>query len=323
MIISWQEFSRGKWNKGDMNEFELHLEDHIFPLHRELLIGRYRHGAYRPFYITDPKIRHIHKAQVRDRLVHHAIFRVLYPLFDCSFVFDSYSCRVGKGTHRAVQRLRAFLRKESKNVTRPVYVLKCDIRKFFDSVDHKELIRLLRNKLGNDRVMKLLEHIIVGFEVLKGKGIPLGNVTSQLFANVYLNELDQFAKHALKARYYIRYCDDFVIISHDWQWLDELIPALQRFLQEHLSLALHPAKISIRKWSQGIDFLGYVSLPHHTVVRPLTRKRMMKKIHQRIMSFEEGCITKSTLESTIQSYLGMLGHCNSYNLQEIVRRLTP
>ncbi|MDP2656198.1 MAG: reverse transcriptase/maturase family protein [bacterium] len=321
-MISWQEFSRGKWGKGDIHEFALHLEDHLFPLHRELLIGRYRHGAYTPFYITDPKIRHIHKAQVRDRLVHHAIFRILYQLFDRSFIFDSYSCRLGKGTHRAIERLRVFLRKESNNITRPVYVLKCDVRRFFDSVDHNVLLELLWDRLGTDRVMKLLEQIIVGFEVSKGKGIPLGNVTSQLFANIYLNELDQFVKHVLKATYYIRYCDDFVIISHDKVWLGELIMRLQEFLSQRLCLELHPKKVSIRKWSQGIDFLGYISLPDHTIVRPLTRKRMMNKLIERIHEFQLGRITKERLESTRQSYLGMLGHCNARRLEEVIKKMT-
>ncbi len=319
LFIAWREFSCGKWDKGDINEFALHVEDSLFLLHEELVAGRYRHGRYTPFYITDPKVRHIHKAQVRDRVLHHAIFRILNPIFDPSFVFDSYSCRGEKGTHRAVTRLGDFLRKQSRNNTRNVYVLKCDVRKFFDSIDHRMLLDTIYGKVKDRETMDLLCLIVSSFCTAQGKGIPLGNVTSQLFANIYLNELDQFAKHILRAQYYIRYCDDFVILSHDREWLVDLIDRLRGFLQEKLSLELHPHKISIRTWRQGIDFLGYVSFPRYTAMRLVTKKRMMATIAERIFLYERGFIGKRRLQSTVQSYLGMLEHCDGYALQGEIR----
>jgi len=186
LLGAWKEFLPGKRKKADVQEFQIHLMDNIFALHADLANGAYRHGGYEAFNISDPKPRNIHKATVRDRLLHHAIYRILYPFFDRTFIADSFSCRVDKGTHAALDRFRAFGYAVSKNNTRTCWVLKCDIKKFF----------------GN-----ILESFSSGRE---GVGLPLGNLTPQLFVNIYMNEFDQFAKHRLKARHYIRYADDFV-----------------------------------------------------------------------------------------------------------------
>ncbi|HEY4526524.1 MAG TPA: reverse transcriptase/maturase family protein, partial [Candidatus Paceibacterota bacterium] len=199
--------------------------ENILALHRDLASGTYKHGPYKAFKISDPKPRDIHKATVRDRLVHHAIYRQLYPFFDRTFIADSYSCRRGKGTHRAMNRFREFAYKVSKNHTRTCWVLKCDIKKFFASIDQTMLLDIASTYIPDKRIMNLITEIVGSFrsDILKsapwrrdkdmGKGLPLGNLTSQLLVNVYMNEFDQFVKHKLKAKYYTRYADDFVVLS--------------------------------------------------------------------------------------------------------------
>jgi len=315
LFLAWQEFRRGKRNKFDVQKFEYNLENNIFQLHQELKVNTYKHSNYKSFYIQDPKLRRIHKACVKDRALHHAIFRIFYPIFDPAFIFDSYSCRIQKGTHRAVNRLQECARKVSKNNTKNCYILKCDIKKFFDSIDHNILISLIEKKIKDKNAIRLIKEIIKSFSVLPNKGLPLGNITSQLFANIYLDELDQFIKHEFKVKYYIRYCDDFVILSDNRKYLERLILKINDFLKEKLKLSLHSDKISIRRYHQGVDFLGYVSFPYHRILRTKTKRRMFKKIEQRIEELKQGKISKESLNQTIQSYLGILKHCNSFKLK--------
>jgi len=306
--LAWKEFKKGKMGKADVQNFNLFLEDNIFELHHQLINKTYRHSNYTSFYVKDPKLRHIHKACVKDRVLHHAIFRILYPIFDKSFIFDSYSCRINRGTHKAVNRLNCFARKASKNNTEITHILKLDIRKFFDSINHDVLLSLIKKKIKDKDTIRLIGIIISSFSTGPHKGIPLGNITSQLFANIYLNELDYYIKHNLRIKYYIRYCDDFVIINNNKEYLDKLIPIIDNFLKERLKLSLHPDKIITRKYSQGVDFLGYISFPHYRILRNKTKKRMFKKIRQgaREHSFYQ----------TVQSYLGLLKHCNGYKLEK-------
>jgi len=165
LFVSWHEFRLGKRRKHDVQVFERGLEDKIFALHDELSTKQYHHDQYTSFFITDPKVRHIHKATVKDRVVHHAIFGVLYPIFDSGFIFDSFSCRIDKGTHRAVDRLKGFIRKVSGNYSRPCFALKCDIKKFFDSVDHEILLKLIKRKVDDPDLLWLLTEIIQSFYV--------------------------------------------------------------------------------------------------------------------------------------------------------------
>ena len=215
LLLTWGEFINGKKNKKDVQEFSLCLMDNIFQLNSELKNQTFKHSPYTPFFVCDPKLRKIHKATVKDRVLHHAVFRVLYPIFDKSFIADSYSCRNYKGTHRAVNRLRGFALRVSQNNTRNCFVLQCDIKKFFDSIDHKILLELLKKKIQDEKMFWLLDRIVGSFSVFTGVGLPLGNITSQLFANIYLNEFDQFIKHKLRLKFYIRYCDDFIILSEN------------------------------------------------------------------------------------------------------------
>jgi len=307
LFKSWCEFQKDKHNRFDVQFFWRHLEDNLFSLHSELKNKTYQHSDYTSFCITDPKSRHIHKACVRDRIVHHAIYRVLYPIFNPIFVDDSYSCRNKKGTHKAVKRLEKFSRIVSKNYTKPCWTLKCDIKKYFSSVNHQVLYDLIKRNLKDKQVLWLISEIISSFhsEIQRERervkrGVPIGNLTSQLFANIYLNELDQFVKHRLKVKFYLRYCDDFVILENDLVELEKLIPEIKYFLYSKLKLELHPNKIIIRKLNQGIDFLGYVVLPHYRVLRTKTKRRMLKKAN----------------EGNMQSYLGLIKHCSSYGLRQ-------
>lgn len=302
--------------KADALEFEFCLEDNLFKLHRELTDMAYRHSHYTAFSVCDPKLRRIHKAIVRDRILHHAVFRVLYPIFDKNFIFDSYSCRIEKGTHRAVARLENFCRKLSRNNTKNIFALKCDVRKFFDSVSQDILLELIKKRISDKDALWLIGEIIKSFE----KGLPLGNVTSQLFANIYLEELDQFMKHGLKEKYYLRYCDDFLILSESKRHLEKLIFPIGEFLKSWLGLNLHPKKIIIRKFRQGIDFLGYVILPRHRILRTKTKKRILGKIKEKKFLLRENFISEESFNHTLQSYCGILKHCRGRKIKMAIRK---
>ena len=206
LFQAWSKFNKGKRKRLDVQSFERNLEDNLFALYEKLRKKTYKHGTYEEFFVHDPKERHIHKASVADRVLHHLLYNYLSPLFDKSFIFDSYSCRLGKGTHKGVKRLEKFTKIVSKNYAKPCWVLKLDIKKFFANVDHSVLKKLLRNKILDGDILWLLDQVIDSFP----KGIPLGNLTSQVFANIYMNELDQFIKNKLKIKYYLRYADDFI-----------------------------------------------------------------------------------------------------------------
>jgi retron-type reverse transcriptase len=315
LLEAWKKFSQGKRNGTEVAHFEMHLEHHLFTLHNKLITKTYTHDPYIEFVVCDPKRRNIHKASVRDRVLHQAIFQKLYPLFDNYFIYDSYSSRENKGTHLGVERLINFCRKETKNYTRTAYVLKCDIKKFFDSIDHTILKRLIYDKVLDEDLRNLIEIIMNSFEKTPGVGLPLGNVTSQLFANIYMNEFDQFVKHSLKVKYYGRYCDDFFIVSHDKEWLNSLIRKMELFFRETLKLQLHPNKISLRKVSQGIDFLGYVIRPHVITIRNSTRRRILRKVTQAHKNFSNNELEKENYCAIIHAYLGIVSHARDKKLE--------
>jgi len=335
LFSAWREFSSGKMRKADVLEFKFDLEDNLFQLHRQLKEKTYQHSHYTAFNVCDPKLRRIHKACVRDRVLHHAVFRILYPIFDKSFIFDSYSCRIEKGTHRAVAKLEVFCRKLSRNNTKNIFALKCDIRKYFDSVDQNILCKLIRKKVSDEDTLWLIGEIIGSFKNkdsnesfldprFRGndkRGLPLGNVTSQLFANIYLNELDQFVKHELKEKYYLRYCDDFLILNEDKEYLEKLVFPIGNFLKKKLGLDLHPNKITIRKFRQGVDFLGYVVLLHYVALRTKTKKRMLRKIRKKKFLLREDLIGEEKFNQSLQSYLGILKHCQGYEIRRKIENI--
>lgn len=303
LLVAWQEFLRGKRKRKDVAEFSFHLFDNLFSLHQDLVDRKYHHGSYEAFRVNDPKSRDIHKASVRDRLLHHAMYRILYPFFDRKFIFDSYSCRKHKGTHRAINRFRMFGRKVSKNYTYTAWVLQGDIKRFFASIDHEILIAILKKYIDDANTLWLLEEIIGSFPIDKTfKGLPLGNLTSQLLINIYMNEFDQFVKRKLKIAYYIRYADDFVIFHTNKRYLIALIPQLQSYLQDELKLTIHSDKLFIKPLSTGIDFLGWINFPYHRVLRTSTKRRMFNKLRQ------------NNSKESLVSYRGLLKHGNTYKL---------
>jgi retron-type reverse transcriptase len=235
-------------------------------------------------------------------LVFQAVYQKLYEIFDQVFIFDSYSSRTGKGTHAGFNRLIQFSKRVSSNYSERAYILKCDFRKFFDSIDQQILINLIEEEITDKRLMSLITTIIKSFEKSPGKGIPLGNVTSQLFANIYLNKFDQFVKHTLKAKYYVRYCDDFIILDDSSDKLIDSLQKIKKFCTDNLKLELHPNKLEIRKIHSGIDFLGYVSLPHYRVLRTKTKNRLLKRVNRK----------------NVDSYLGVLKHCRGQKIQKQV-----
>lgn len=315
-------------------EFERYLEDNIFELHNELANQTYQHSPYKKFHIYDPKHRIIHKAKVKDRLVHHIVFKELYEIFNPTFIFHSYSSRENRGTHLAVRNLSHTLRKASNNYAKPVYVLKCDIKKFFHSVSHQKLFAIIKNKVNDPKFLWLVWEVISSFSITvdnfpqreikqnfsEKRGLPIGNLTSQIFANIFLDKLDWFIKKQLKIKYYFRYADDFVIIDPSLEYLEILIELINNFLNTELNLQLHPQKTEIRKFKQGIDFLGYVILPYYITLRTKTKKRMFKKIKLNKEKLNQGLITRKSFNQSLQSYYGALKHCNSFKLKRELKK---
>lgn len=211
-----------------------------------------------------------------------------------------------KGTHRAMSRFRHFFNQVSKNNHRTCWVLKCDVRKFFASIDQPVLIHIIKRHISDQDIVWLIENIVDSFHSTEaGKGLPLGNLTSQLLVNIYMNEFDQYAKHILKCKYYIRYADDFVIMSNNADALIKIVHVVQEFLHGHLKISLHPNKVFIKTFASGVDFLGWVHFVDHRVLRTATKKRMLRN-------------SLGISETGFSSYIGMLGHGNAKKLEKIL-----
>ena len=330
LLKAWQEFLRDKKKRSDVILFQAKLIDNIFDLYNDLKNRTYKHGGYKAFNISDPKPRRIHKATVRDRLFHHLIYQELYDYFDNKFIYDSYSCRKNKGTHKAIYRFENFIRKASKNNNKTCWILKCDIKKFFASINHGILKDILAKHIQDKNILWLLGQIIDSFnanahlrysvdvqnntnsvmtENVSFKGLPLGNLTSQLLVNIYMNEFDQFAKRRLKVKYYIRYADDFVILSGNKEYLKNILEQIKEFLENNLKLNLHPDKVFIKTIVSGVDFLGWVHFPKHRVLRTSTKRKMIKNL--------KNC---KKLE-TVNSYIGLLKHGNTYKIKKSLKML--
>lgn len=305
LCLAWREFIVGKKSKLDVQIFANDLMDNIVSLHEDLTSRTYQHGGYVSFFVNDPKRRHIHKASVKDRLLHHAVHRIVYPFFSKTFIADSFSGQDNKGVHKAISRFKSMVGKVSKNHTTGCWILKCDIKKFFASIDHEILLNILNEYILDKDIIWLLKNIVESFQ----NGLPLGNLTSQLFANVYMNVFDQLVKHKLKIKHYIRYADDFVFLSRDKLWLENIIPQTRKFLSEKLKLTLHPDKMFLRTIFSGMDFLGWVNFPKHRILRAATKFRMFFRVKER------------ATHETLQSYLGLLKHGNTAKTrQELLGR---
>lgn len=321
LLRSWQKFKIGKNKKWDVMAFERNLEDSLFLLYHELKNGEYRHSEYEYFSIADPKKRDIHKAQVRDRIVHQAVFDYLEKIYEPLFISDSFSSRKGKGTHRAVFRLADFAREIRVQNSGRCFAAKCDVRKYFESINHKILFNILKEKVEDRDILNLIGKIIKSFngKLENGRGIPLGNITSQIFANIYLNELDKFVKNELKLKYYLRYNDDFAVLGADEDKLFGDIQKIKKFVSENLLLELPENKTVFRKLKWGIDFCGYIVLPNSILLRHKTKRRMFKNIGIQSKKFQGGKISFRDFMKTANSYFGLLDHCDSFNLKNKIK----
>jgi len=289
-------------------EYELSLSDNLIHLRNILIDKSYKHSGYSAFCVSDPKPRSIHKATVQDRIVHHLIYKELYWYFDKKFIHDSYSCRINKGVHRANNRFKSFADQVSKNSTRTCYILKCDIEKFFASVDHDILKKILRRHIQDQDILNLIYKIIDSFcSTREGISLPLGNLTSQLLVNIYMHEFDMFMKQELRTKYYLRYADDFVIMSDDRIYLENILSEIETFLHNRLKLTLHDHKVSIETYDSGVDFLGWVHFPYHKQLRTVTKRNIIRKLH------------KHAKPETIASYRGLLGHGDTHELKEYIK----
>lgn len=310
LLAAYKRAARVHRDRVSVQAYEYDLEGRLLSLRDRLISGDYRFGSYHTFTVSDPKTRRIAAAPFEDRVVHHAIHAVIAPLFEPDFIEDSYACRKGKGAHRALMRCFALAGTHA-------YVLKCDIAKYFDSVDGRILFSLLVAKIADDRLLGLLARLIKGgaqtspgaqqhlftddSNIAPGdRVIPIGNLTSQLFANIYLNELDHFVMKEFPDHPYLRYMDDFLVFGTGKYQLWQSEAAIRRFLTGRLRLSLHPRKVSVTPVRAGLDALGYITRPdrirlrHRNLVRYLQRKKLQdRRLRQGVWGRDLGSILSS------------------------------
>jgi len=319
---------RGKRRARSCLLFERRLEENLIDLQNRLIWGEYRIGPYRHFYVNEPKRRRITAlTHFEDRIVQHALHDVLEPLWERRFIGDSFACRVGKGTHaaadRAQQMLRECLRKHGR-----VYVLKADIAKYFASIDHRVVRALIRRVVKCPRTLAILDDILDSYheDGRPGKGMPIGNLISQLMANVYLNELDQYVKCRLGERWYCRYMDDFLVIAPDKRHLHRLRIHLEWWLAERLELETNH-KTSVfpvhPRQGRGLDFVGYHMWPHKRRLRKGSMKRFKRRVRRLRRNYAAGEIDMRGVQLQLNSWLAHASHANAEGLVRSVIYDTP
>lgn len=344
---------RNKRNTVNALRFEVQQEKQLILLREALVERTYKPGRSVCFFTTRPKLREIFAADFRDRVVHHLLVDYLERIWEPIFIHDSYACRRGKGVHAGVERLQHFLRQVTANGTRRAWYLQLDIRNYFMSIDKAILLDLLAAKLKDDTALWLTrllvnhdctrDYVMRGapdllaripphktlFGASPGKGLPIGNLNSQFFANVYLNGLDQFVKHELKCRHYLRYCDDFVLLSREPTQLNEWRGRIEAYLRDALKLELNPRQ-RLAPVSNGVDFLGYIVRREYLLVR----RRVANHLQSRLRDFEARLVSEENgirryrfdaaaldeLAATLSSYLGHFKRAHSWNLWQSIRR---
>lgn len=296
----------------EIREYFFNYEKELFQLQRTLIKGNYNLSKYTSFKIYKPKERTIKYVNFKDRVLHHAVINVIEPIFDKSFIFDSYACRKKKGTHLAMKRLRAII--QSGNA--PKYYLKCDIKKYFPNIDQDILKRVITKKIKDKRLLNIIYKIIDSDHSEFGthKGIPIGNLTSQLFANIYLNQLDQYIKQELKIKYYFRYVDDLLIFSNTKKELHIYKSKIRKFLKKELYLQIPKPKTRIGLLKTGVDFVGYQIYPEYIRVRKSNLRNFLKRTKTRIKNNSESLL----IESSINSWLGYSLHANTRKLNATI-----
>jgi len=355
LFVAYYDTRRNKRQTINALQFEIEYESNLFQLYEEIRDREYQISRSICFINCKPVQREIFAADFRDRVIHHLLYNYLQPVFEPSFIKDSYSCQVGKGTHFGIRRVESFMRKCSHNYTKDAWVLKLDILGYFMQIDRKILYSLIRKKLDAyhakhqcwwyDLAIYLLKLVIFNdptqnciirgsaedwqglpkskslFQATPGKGFPIGNLTSQFFSNIYLNAFDHYVKENLEVQFYGRYVDDMVFIHPDNSYLKFLISKIEIYLWHHLELQIHPRKHYLQHYTKGLPFLGVYIKPYRNYIG----KRTKNNFYQAIQNWNEHLIAKSgklneadvkLLVSTVNSYLGSLQHCNTYYLRK-------
>ncbi|MBI3144879.1 MAG: group II intron reverse transcriptase domain-containing protein [Pseudogulbenkiania sp.] len=311
---------QGKRQHREVLRFEMDLEGNLIQMQNELIWGMYRTGTYRLFNVYEPKQRVVAALPFRDRVVQHAIVAVIEPIWEARFIHDSYACRPGKGTHAGADRAQDFLRRVQRQHGR-VYALKADIGKFFASIDHGILKQLIRRRIACARTLELLDEIIDSTAdegALAPVGLPIGNLTSQLFANVYLHHLDDYAKHALRERCYCRYMDDFIIVHHDKQYLHRVRADIEDWLWRELRLRTNRKTqvfpVAVRN-GRALDFLGYRIYPTHRRLRVDSIKRIKTKLRRLQRDYAAGRIGLEQITPSVQSWVAHASKAQTWGLR--------
>ena len=324
--------AEGKKSRPDVAAFRANLEPEIYRLHRQLAGGSYRPGPYRNFRIVDPKPRLISAAPFRDRVVHHALTNIVEPLFERRFIPYSFACRKGFGTHKALAHARSAC-------ARYECVLKLDVRKYFPSIDHQILEDLLARVIHCPDTLRLIELIIASSnpreEVLhyfpgdtlftphqRRRGLPLGNQTSQFFANVYLNPLDHMIVRNLRPGAYARYVDDFLLFSDSKEQLHEMHRQISEFLYLY-RLTLHPGKSRVYQCRDGFPFLGFRLFPTHARLARPNVVRFRRRLRQLHSEYHAGLIDKATVNQSVQAWIGHAMHGDTWRLREQIFEAFP
>lgn len=309
-LLAYHKARRGKRYRPEVIKFESNRETNLAKAINDIKCGTYEMGGYFFFKVYEPKERLIMALPFYDRVVQHMIINIIEPLFERRFVFHSYACRKNKGTHEASNTLARWLYNLQVVQGKKIYAIKADIHHYFQSIDHKILKAEIRRYISDKVLLKILDYIIDHNGIYPpGIGIPVGNLTSQIFANVYLNILDQYIKHELGVRFYIRYMDDFIILSEDPEELREILKKVEIFLRDRLHLRLNP-KTTMIAAKNGVDFVGYRHFPSFKIIRKSATRRLKKLMH----AFETGEVDEELFDNSIKSRLGYMKHADTYNL---------
>lgn len=317
---AWQTLLHGRRFKNVGASFKLTYEHSLLQIHKELATQTYKHGKYKEFIIYEPKHRKVLAAPIKDRIVHHALHDVIEPFIDRKFIFDSYACRKNKGTHLAINRSQKMMQSNQ-------FFMHLDVKKYFQNINHQILKTILSKHIKQADVLNLF-HIIINSSVKKEepttapnlfttpiKGLPIGNLTSQFLANLYLNELDQYVKHHLKIKHYVRYMDDFVVFGNNrkqmLQWQQQIVG----FCTQKLALSLH-IKGGIKNYWEGLGFLGFKIFRKHKKLKSVCLNRYLQKYKQQSKQVAKGKISAEKLEQSITTWQNHISFADTYKLQE-------
>ena len=322
LVLAFKKARKGKTKRSYVIKFEENIRENLLELQKELINHTYSPKPLKTFILRDPKTRKISKSDFRDRIVHHALINIIEPIFDKTFIYDSCANRKGKGNIFAISRFKKFTRKVSRNGKIngwfnnnqiKGYCLKADIKHYFQEINLDILLDIIKRIIADEKVIVLIDKILNNNKDISitRKGMPLGNLTSQFFANVYLNKLDNFVKHKLKARYYLRYVDDFVILHSSRSQLKSWENIINNFLNKQLKIELHQDKSRIISLSKGIDFVGFRNFHHFK----LLRKRNIDNMNSLVEKYKEGIISKEKLLKSFQGWNAYAKWANCYNLR--------